>query len=120
VIAPLSSMALNSNFTKSLIKQSSNGKFTTRMYVKGNYYNVDVDSTVPMFKSIDNSLVIMAEGLNNTMWGPLLEKSYAKFVGTYWSLATGGVSSESMRAITGWPGFLYTTINTTNYFNIIK
>lgn len=90
------------------------------MYVKGNYFNVDVDSTVPMFKSIDNSLIIMAEGLNNTMWGPLLEKSYAKFVGTYWSLATGGVSSESMRAITGWPGFLYTTINTKDFFNIIK
>jgi hypothetical protein len=53
-------MALNSNFTKGLIRQNANGKYTTRMYVKGNYYNVDVDSTVPMFKSIDNSMIIMA------------------------------------------------------------
>jgi len=31
----------------------------------------------------------MAEGVNNTMWGPILEKAYAKFIGSYERIASG-------------------------------
>jgi hypothetical protein len=49
----------------------------------------------------------MAEGVNNVMWGPLLEKGYARFIGTYERIAIGGVASEAIRAMTNFPGFLY-------------
>lgn len=46
---------------------------------------VAVDDTVPMHKvsSEGVSYMLMADGVNNTMWGPLLEKAYAKFMGGY-------------------------------------
>lgn len=83
--------------------------YSFNMFAKGSYYKIDIDDTVPMYNEINTNLFVMAEGVNNTMWGPLLEKAYAKFVGSYLSLATGGVSSESMRALTGFPGFMYNT-----------
>jgi len=51
--------------------------------------------------------MIMGESYDHLMWGPLLEKAYAKFVGSYEKLAKGGAAMESVRAMTGWPGFVY-------------
>lgn len=61
----------------------------------------------------------MAEGTNNSMWGPILEKSYAKFIGSYEKIATGGVSSEVIHALTNMPGFVYKTANVTNLWSRI-
>lgn len=64
------------------------------MFAHGKTYDIIVDDTVPVFKPVfDQSYPIMAEGMNGTMWGPILEKSYAKFLGSYQRIATGGVSS---------------------------
>ena len=72
-----------------------------------------------MYSELGINIFFTAEGLNNTMWGPLLEKAYAKFVGSYLSLARGGVSSEAVRAITGFPGFVFDTNSTNNTWQII-
>ena len=61
----------------------------------------------------------MTEGVNNTMWGPLLEKAYAKFIGSYENIAAGGTTSEAIRALAGLPGFMYNTTNVTGLFDMI-
>lgn len=78
------------------------------MYAQGQYYDVKVDDTVPIFAPTnDVEFDIMAESYNHIMWGPLLEKGYAKFIGSYEKIAKGGTASEAIRAMTGLPGFIY-------------
>lgn len=62
----------------------------------------------------------MAEGVDNIMWGPILEKAYAKFVGSYEKISTGGVASEAIRAMTNMPGFVYNTDKTNEVFTQIS
>ena len=64
-------------------------------------------------------LVYMATGNNGYMWGPLLEKAYAKFVGSYDNISNGGSSSEFIRTLTGLPGFTYVTNKTQNAVRLI-
>lgn len=81
----------------------------------GNTYPISVDDIVPMYKPVvDQSYFIMADAINNTFWGPLLEKAYAKFTGSYEHIALGGIASEAMRAVAQLPGFLYQTANYPN------
>ena len=82
------------------------------MNALGKQYEITIDDTVPVFKPVETqSYFVMGEGVQNVMWGPLLEKAFAKFMGSYEKISTGGVSSEAMRAIAGLPGFLYKTKN---------
>lgn len=53
----------------------------------------------------------MGEGVENVMWGPLLEKGFAKFMGSYEKISSGGFASEAIRALANLPGFLYKTGN---------
>ena len=53
------------------------------------------------------------------MWGPLIEKAYAKLVGSYISLARGGAASEAIRAITGFPSFVFNTSSSNSTWEII-
>jgi len=61
----------------------------------------------------------MASGTGGTMWGPLLEKSYAKFLGNYDRLVDGGSTNEFIRTLTGFPGFTYVTKKTTDPIKLI-
>jgi Calpain family cysteine protease len=47
------------------------------MYMKGNIYPIVIDDNVPMYVELGRNILLMAEGANNTMWGPLLEKAYS-------------------------------------------
>lgn len=54
----------------------------------------------------------MATGTNGYMWGPLIEKAYAKFAGSYDAISNGGSASEFIRTFIGLPGFTYVTNKT--------
>ena len=72
------------------------------MYALGRQYKIRVDDQVPFFQPVDfmAPIPIMANGgIENTMWGPLFEKAFAKFMGSYEKIATGGLATEAMRAI---------------------
>jgi hypothetical protein len=58
-------------------------------------------------------------GLDNTMWGPLLEKAFAKFSGSYNAIAHGVSSIEFVRATKGLPGFTFVTKSTPNFISLI-
>lgn len=62
----------------------------------------------------------MAEGTDNVMWGPILEKAYAKFAGSYEKISTGGVVSEAIRSLTNMPGFVYPTAQAKEPFEKIQ
>jgi hypothetical protein len=53
------------------------------------------------------------------MWGPLLEKAFAKFSGSYNAIAHGVSSIEFLRVIKGLPGFTYVTKLTPNFISLI-
>ena len=78
------------------------------MKALGRSFEIKVDDSLPVFKPVENqSYFVMGEGVNNVMWGPMLEKAFAKFMGSYEKISTGGVASEAIRAIANLPGFLY-------------
>lgn len=65
---------------------------------------------MPIFKPVADAeyeYFLMSEPVENVFWGPLLEKAYAKFVGSYERLSKGGSSSEVIRSILGYPTFEY-------------
>lgn len=62
----------------------------------------------------------MAQGINGHNWGPLLEKAYAKFVGSYDLISNAGSTNEFIRLLTGLPGFTFVTKKTANAVAIIR
>lgn len=101
-------MANNSALLINLFQDSNlTGTYQFDMYMKGNLYPIVIDDKVPMYTELGKTILLMAEGVNNTMWGPLLEKAYSKLVGNYLTIASGGVSIETVRAFVGFPGFMY-------------
>jgi len=108
-------MANNSELIINLFQPSDlPGTYQFDMYMKGNLYPIRIDDKVPMYTELGKTILLMAEGVNNTMWGPLLEKAYSKLVGNYLSIASGGVSIETVRAFVGFPGFMYNSNATNN------
>ena len=61
----------------------------------------------------------MASGTSGYSWGPLIEKAYAKFVGSYDGISNGGSASEFIRTFTGLPGFTFVTNKTQNAVGLI-
>lgn len=86
----------------------------------GKRYDILVDDEVPIFNPIPGiEYNIMAENIDKIMWGPLLEKGYAKFAGSYEKISKGGTASEAIRAMTGFPGFVHVTRRTPAIFDKI-
>jgi len=119
-------MGLDSQLTESLFvgvpgPESEAHEYAFEMYAQGQKYNIVVDDEVPIFNpGTDVEYAIFAESKDHIMWGPILEKAYAKFVGSYEKIAKGGTATEAIRAITGFPGFLYPTHHTSNLWEIIN
>jgi len=64
--------------------ESEAHEYAFEMYAQGQKYNIVVDDEVPIFNpGTDVEYAIFAESKDHIMWGPILEKAYAKFVGSY-------------------------------------
>lgn len=90
------------------------------MRAVGQVYEIDIDDTVPVnLNANGNFTFVMAAGAGGVIWGPLIEKAYAKLVGNYDSIANGGSATEFIRAVAGLPGFAFITNTTTNAISLI-
>ena len=77
-------MAQNQALLINLFKATSRPEsYRVDFYMKGNTYPIIIDDKVPMYTEMGRTILFMAQGVNNTMWGPLLEKAYSELVGNY-------------------------------------
>lgn len=83
---------------------NSAGIYAFRFFIRGKPWVVTIDDEL-LFDQDDN-LVFSKQGPNNEVWGPLLEKAFAKVKGTY-SHVNGGYAVSGLRMLIGSPVFHY-------------
>ena len=85
-------------------KLSKNGIYGVNMYTLGMPHTILVDDYLPVSPNADGSFkTIYAEVSNDLgLWGPIIEKAFAKRYGNYEHII-GGLPSEAVRSLTGSP-----------------
>jgi hypothetical protein len=81
---------------------NSAGIFAARVYIKGIPTVVVVDDKLP-YNSTYGWLNFAQQGDDGSIWGPLMEKVFAKVAGNY-EYITAGTSKEAFDSLTGAPG----------------
>ena len=82
---------------------SSNGIYGFQLYVLGVPTTLTVDDSVPLK---DGSAIYAKVSKDGALWGPLLEKAFAKLNGTYESIA-GGQAQNAIQVLTGAPSAVF-------------
>lgn len=87
----------------------SEGLLAARLYVKGKPSIITIDDYLPF---MSGNLAFDKRPGSGNMWGPLLEKTFAKLNGNYEAI-NWGWQAESWRVLNGAPSKFYimTTIN---------
>lgn len=80
------------------------GKYTVRLFdlTTCEWVNVTVDDYIPCTRTKTGAKPVFAGANENEMWAALLEKAFAKFVGSYAALS-GGHEAFAFIAMTGFP-----------------
>lgn len=92
-ISALSAYAEHPRRMKALILTDTlnqGGVFATQMYIKGQPFNVVVDDYIPFY---DGKPAFAGQGRENSIWGMMMEKSWAKVHGNY-DRTDGGLEIE--------------------------
>lgn len=84
-------------------EKNSAGIYALKMYVRGKPWIVTVDDE---FMFYDGKPNFASTGDKNALWGPIMEKAFAKIKGSY-AAANGGYTATGIRALTGVPTFDY-------------
>ena len=79
---------------------SNNGIYGLNFYVLGVPTTVLIDDTMPLDAS--GNLIFARESKDGALWGPILEKGFAKLSGTYENIV-GGDPIISIQTLTGAP-----------------
>ena len=81
------------------------GKYCINIYAIGVPHTVCIDDYLP-FKKNEwtgyENLFYGQVGSNEALWGPLIEKALAKYVGNYWHLDTG-INADGVTMLNGSP-----------------
>ena len=86
-----------------------------RLYIRGKPWIITIDDNM-LFNGPSFAPTLKFAGYGQVdkdkaaMWGPLLEKAWAKMKGTYEG-ADGGFLENGLRALTGCPVFTYKSID---------
>ena len=97
------SVRLSNNFIQSTY--SAEGIFAIKAYVLGIQTTFTIDDYLA-FNSASTSLLFTSIPSTGALWGPLLEKLWAKITGNY-ELTASGWTTEAVRFLTGAPSYTY-------------
>ena len=85
---------------------SHNGIYAVNFYALMMPVTLTIDDRLPMKKDREGRTMYAKVGRDNSVWGPLFEKAFAKYHGTYETL-TAGNPREAIEVIAGSPGIRY-------------
>lgn len=86
--------------------KSESGLYNVRFYIRGKPWTVSIDDYLAFHDYSDPELVAGHIGADGAIWGPLMEKAWAKVKGNYMN-AHFDLSANGIRALTGVPVFDY-------------
>jgi len=99
----LESMFINVDDT-SVDGISKNGIYAIKMYALMTEIVVTIDDRIPVWKNGNNWRTAYAQvGADGSLWGPLLEKAFADYHGTYEAIV-GGWPMVALNTLAGAPG----------------
>lgn len=89
---------------------NSNGIYHVRLFIRGKPWSVLVDDIFLFknWKTVEDRYTLKASrvGKDRSLWGPIVEKAWAKVIGNY-EVADYGLLKTGVRVITGAPTFGY-------------
>ena len=87
---------------------NDNGIYGIKFYVRGKPWVVSIDDLlfVDTYYATDVLMFVQPDPYSGAIWGPLLEKAWAKVIGNY-EIADGGYLENALRQHTGAPVFTY-------------
>ena len=84
-------------------EKNNAGIYAVKLYVRGKPWIITVDDEMMFY---EQQPYFAMPGDNGSLWGPILEKAFAKAIGSY-AAANGGYTATGIRALTGVPVFDY-------------
>ena len=85
-------------------EKNSAGIYATQMYLLGMPITVIVDDYLPVQETDNQSNLYAQVASDGALWGPILEKTFAKYLGNYETI-DAGVASHGIEGLFGSPLF---------------
>ena len=83
-------------------EKNEQGVYAVNLYALGVPFTTYIDDYLPF--RWDDTLLYAMVGADNALWGPLLEKAIAKYVGNYWHMDTG-LNTDGIGLLNGGPNY---------------